>query len=64
MPLLMSFQDVLSRIFCKQGGKLDYSRSQVSLLTLWITAKLLAIEMVIAKDQYLSLQYFMYFLSI
>ena len=45
---------VLSK-YCKQGGKLDYSRySQVSLLTLryhWQTLSIsFSLEMVIAKD--------------
>ena len=47
------------KIFCKQGGKLDYSKySQVSLLTLcyhWqILSNSFVLEMMIAKDHYLS----------
>ena len=56
--------------FCKQSGKLDYSRySEVSLLTLYYHWQTLSIsfllEMVIAKDpSYLSLQYFMYSVTV
>ena len=56
--------------FCKQCGKLEYSRySEVSLLTLyfhWQTLSIsLLLEIVIAKyPSYLSLQYFMYSVTV
>ena len=58
------------KIFCKQGGKLHYSRySEVSLLILYYHWQTLSIsfllEIAIAKDpSYLSLQYFMYSVTV